>query len=175
MARNHTARLPTRSKPMNKHSRHAAIRLFAAAALAALGVLVAGGAGAAGPAQRPAEEAADDYAQRVTNAVNAYRIEKGLPALQPAPALAALAAEHSSDMAARRRPSHDNFAQRFERTGAELCVENVAQGFRVPEQVIIGWRHVATHHRNLLEPRVRYLGMANTGLYVTFFACDTPH
>lgn len=146
--------------------------LLAAASLAAL---AAGPCAAAGPAPGQARDGdVGDYAERVTQAVNAYRVEKGLPALLPSAALAALAAQHSSDMAARRRPSHENFAQRFERTSAELCVENVAQGFRIPEQVIIGWRHVATHHRNLLEPRVRYLGLANTGLYVTFFACDTP-
>jgi uncharacterized protein YkwD len=121
-----------------------------------------------------ADSAAPDYAARVLYAVNTYRAEKGLPALLPSPALLALAAEHSSQMAARKRPSHDGFAQRFDRTSAELCVENVAQGFRVPEQVLSGWRTVTTHHRNLLEPRVRYLGLASTGLYVTFFACDTP-
>ncbi len=150
-------------------------RLFLHAALLALAALGARPCGAAGPAPgQAADGGTNDYAERVMQAVNAYRAEKGLAALLPSPALAALAAAHSSDMAARKRPSHDGFAQRFERTGAELCVENVAQGFRVPEQVIIGWRHVTTHHRNLLEPRVRYLGLANTGLYVTFFACDTP-
>ena len=155
---------------MTKHSQHAALH-----ALLALALLGAGPAAAAGPApQAPGDGSASDYAARLMYAVNAYRAEKGLAALLPSPALATLAAEHSSDMASRKRPSHDGFAQRFERTGAELCVENVAQGFRIPEQVIIGWRHVATHHRNLLEPRVRYLGLANTGLYVTFFACDTP-
>lgn len=155
---------------MNRLSRHAA-----PSALLAWALLGAGTSGAAGPAPQPAADGgASDYAARVVYAVNAYRIEKGLPALLPAPALALLAAQHSSDMATRKRPSHDGFAQRFERTGAELCVENVAHGFRVPEQVLVGWRTVATHHRNLLEPRVRYLGLANTGLYVTFFACDTP-
>jgi uncharacterized protein YkwD len=154
---------------MNKLSRQVALR-----ALLALAWLGAGPASAAGPApQLPGDGSASDYAARLMYAVNAYRAEKGLPALLPSPALATLAAEHSTDMASRKRPSHDGFAQRFERTGAELCVENVAQGFRIPEQVITGWRHVATHHRNLLEPRVRYLGLANTGLYVTFFACDT--
>jgi uncharacterized protein YkwD len=151
-------------------------KLFPHAAMTALVLLAGltvGPCSAAGPAPRQ-DTGAPDYAERVMHAVNAYRVEKGLPALLPAPALAALAAQHSSDMAARRRPSHDGFAQRFERTGAELCVENVAHGFRMPEQVLAGWRTVATHHRNLLEPRVRYLGLANTGLYVTFFACDTP-
>lgn len=154
---------------------HLLPRHAATIALLALAGLAGAPCGAAGPTTRqPADPAAPDYAARVLYAVNTYRVEKGLPALLPSPALLALAAEHSSGMAARKRPSHDGFAQRFERTGAELCVENVAQGFRVPEQVLAGWRTVATHHRNLLEPRVRYLGLANTGLYVTFFACDAP-
>jgi uncharacterized protein YkwD len=144
-------------------------------ALLALAGLAGAPCRAAGPATRPpADAVAPDYAARVLYVVNTYRVEKGLPALLPSPALLALAAEHSNAMAARKRPSHDGFAQRFDRTSAELCVENVAQGFRVPEQVLSGWRTVATHHRNLLEPRVRYLGLASTGLYVTFFACDTP-
>jgi uncharacterized protein YkwD len=149
-------------------------------ALLTLALLAAGPCCSAAPAPRQdADNAASavdaGYAERVMQAVNAYRGEKGLPALQAAPALLALAAEHSSEMAARKRPSHEGFPRRFERTSGELCVENVAHGFRVPEQVLAGWRTVDTHHRNLLEPRVRYLGLANTGLYVTFFACDTPY
>ena len=161
---------------MDKHSRHAATAaLLAAAALSALPCRATDPGTPGLPPSRPAADAgAPDYAERVMHAVNAYRVEKGLPALLPTVDLVALAAEHSQDMAARKRPSHDGFAQRFERTGAELCVENVAHGFRVPEQVLIGWRRVATHHRNLLEPRVRYVGMASSGLYVTYFACDMP-
>lgn len=128
----------------------------------------------AAPAAEPAGAVPTDYAERVLHALNTYRQDKGLPALATSPALVALAASHSSTMAARQRPSHDGFAQRFETTSGTLCVENVAQGFRVPEQVMHGWRRVATHHRNLLEPRVRYVGVANDGLYVTFFACDAP-
>jgi len=159
---------------MDMLSRHAA-----RAALLAWAGLVSAPCSASDAAPAPAPRAAADegmpgYAERVMNAVNAYRIEKGLPALVQTPELAALAAEHSRDMAGRKRPSHEGFAQRFDRTGAELCVENVAHGFRVPEQVLAGWRRVTTHHRNLLEPRVRYVGMASSGLYVTYFACDTP-
>ena len=151
--------------------------MFKLSRQALAGVLLAASAGlwAAPPGTADTRgEPPPDYAARVLQALNAYRAEKGLHPLQPAPALVTLAAGHSADMAARRRPSHDGFAQRFERTGAELCVENVAQGFRIPEQVLVGWQRVATHHRNVLEPRVRYVGLANEGLYVTLFACDTP-
>jgi uncharacterized protein YkwD len=113
----------------------------------------------------------DDYAPRVLAALNDYRLSRGLPALALSPALVALAAQHSSSMAAFGRPSHDGFAQRFERSGADLCVENVARGFKIPEQVIGGWRGVATHHANMLDAKVRYAGVARSGAFVTFFAC----
>ncbi len=141
------------------------LRTLAATALALLG-----GAAALAPAAAAAPPA--DYAERVLAALNAYRQASGLQPLRPSSALSRLAAEHSGAMATLRRPSHDGFAMRFERSGAELCVENVAHGFAAPEQVIAGWRRVPTHHRNLLEPRVSTVGVANHGLFVTFFACD---
>lgn len=121
---------------------------------------------------RAEPEAPADYADRVLATVNHYRESKGLLALRVSPRLSLLAAQHSAAMAAVRKPSHNGFADRFDRSGADLCVENVAHGFRIPEQVIIGWRKVATHHRNLLEPRVGYVGLANHGLFITYFACD---
>jgi uncharacterized protein YkwD len=116
------------------------------------------------------------YSAQVWAVVNAYRSSKGLPALEPSPALTQLAAEHSANMLRQRRPSHEGFAGRVERAGdSTLCVENVAQGFRLAEQVVThGWRKVPTHHHNLLEPRVRYAGIVSDELYVTFFACDEP-
>lgn len=126
----------------------------------------------------PAALAAPDtgYADQVWATLNAYRVSKGLPPLEPSPALTRLAAEHSANMLSLRRPSHDGFAGRFERAGdSTLCVENVAHGFRLAEQVVSqGWRKVPTHHRNLLETRVRYAGIVSDELYVTFFACDEP-
>lgn len=110
----------------------------------------------------------------VLEALNEFRRAQGLPPLAAAEGLQGLAAEHSAAMAARGRLSHDGFAQRFDRSGAELCVENVAQGHRTAEQLIQGWRAVATHHRNMLEPRVTHAGVASHGRYVTFLACDAP-
>lgn len=129
-------------------------------------------AASAGDASHASYTTADEYATRVLSAVNRYRESAGLPSLQTQPALRRLAAEHSSGMAQVRRPSHDGFARRFARAGGYVCVENVAQGFRVPEQVILGWRASPDHHRNLLEPRVRFVGVASEGSFVTFFACD---
>ena len=142
------------------------LRLFVAAALLAAAAL-----------HQTAVAAPDaSYADKVWATLNAYRSSKGLPPLEPSPALTQLAAEHSANMLNQHRPSHDGFASRFDRAGdSTLCVENVAHGFRLAEQVVSqGWRKVPTHHRNLLEPRVRYAGIVSDELYVTFFACDEP-
>jgi uncharacterized protein YkwD len=134
---------------------------FAAAALTALS--------AAPPAAAQSE---DDQAAQVLAVLNAYRAERGLPPLRRSGALDALAVEHSTTMRERGRPSHDGFPARFARSGAYLCVENVAQGFRQPAQVVQGWRGVPTHHRNMLEPKVTYAGIAQVGRFVTWLACD---
>lgn len=127
-------------------------------------------AAALAPAVQAGADAA--YADRVFAAINGYRQSQGLEPLRVSAALTALAAEHSAAMAGQHRPSHDGFAGRVERTSSSLCVENVAHNFQVPETVINGWRRVSTHHRNLLEPRVAFAGVAMNDRYVTFFACD---
>lgn len=130
-------------------------------------LLLIAASAAAGPAAPPV-----DYADRVLSSLNHYRASQGLAPLRVAHTLSTLAAEHSTGMATKGRPSHDGFPQRFARAGGYLCVENVAHGFRVPEQVTLGWRGSPAHHRNLLDSRVRYVGVANEGWFVTFFACD---
>jgi len=151
---------------------HAGLALLLRPALPALVGLLSGLSASAAPPKALPPEPAADYADRVLVTVNQYRESKGLLALQVSPRLNALAAEHSRNMAAVRKPSHDGFAERFDRSGAELCVENVAHGFHIPEQVILGWKRISTHHRNLLEARVGYVGMAQQATYVTYFACD---
>ena len=117
-------------------------------------------------------EPAVDYADRVLSSLNDYRASQGLAPLRADSRLSQLAAEHSVAMASQGKPSHDGFRARFVRAGGYVCVENVAAGFRVPEQVTMGWRGSPAHHRNLLEPRVRVVGVANQGSFVTYFACD---
>ena len=55
--------------------------------------------------------------------------------------------------------------------GAKVCVENLGWNYPTPEGLLEGWQLSATHHRNLLEPRVARMGLAASGDYVTFFAC----
>lgn len=111
------------------------------------------------------------YAERVLVLVNGYREGQGLAPLQAAPALERIALPHSLAMAAAGRVSHGSFNERFERSGSDLCVENIAAGHARPEQVLAGWRNSPAHDRNLLEPRVRWVGVINVEGYTTFFAC----
>jgi len=116
--------------------------------------------------------AAAGYAHRLADLINEYRRHHGLGPLAVADELDAIATEHSSRMAGQRRLSHDGFRNRFDRTNARICVENVGWNFPFPEAQLEGWRASPGHHRNLLEPKVLRMGLAISGPYVTFFACS---
>jgi uncharacterized protein YkwD len=127
------------------------------------------------PVQRQPESrdpaTATRYAGRLVDAINEYRAANNLPKLQPAIQLDTIALQHSARMSESRRISHDGFAQRFESTDSSMCVENVGSRFPHAEALLDGWRASPEHHRNLLEPRVRRIGVANVNGFVTYFAC----
>lgn len=112
------------------------------------------------------------YERHLADLINEYRAHRGLAPLVLVPDLNAIAIEHSAQMAQQRRLSHDGFQQRFDRTGAQLCVENVGWNFPHAEAQLDGWRASEGHHRNLLEPRVARMGIARARTFVTFFACS---
>lgn len=159
-------RLPRPARPTPPICRH---RALAAGLLAGCVTWLAGTASA-----QAADTSAADTAltEQVLSAVNRYREEQQLPALQPLPALASLAAEHSSDMAQQRRLSHTGFNGRFERARRTTCVENLAAGFTHAEPMIAGWRQSPDHHRNLLDARVQEVGVASVAGHVTWLACS---
>ncbi len=111
------------------------------------------------------------FTHHLAQVINNYRQRQGLPALEVAEELETLADEHSTQMAARRSLSHDGFDGRLDRSTSRLCVENVGRNFPTPEALLEGWRHSPEHLRNLLEPKVRRMGLAAKARYVTFFAC----
>lgn len=127
---------------------------------------------AAAPA--PAAEARqleEGFSHHLAQVINGYRQLQGLPTLEVADELQALASEHSAEMAAQRRLSHDGFQSRFGRTTSRLCVENVGWNHPSAEALLDGWRLSPEHLRNLLDPQVRRMGLAAKARYVTFFAC----
>ena len=111
------------------------------------------------------------YGEHLVALINRFRERNGLPALDWAAELVSIASEHSHEMASRRRISHDGFVRRFEKADSALCVENVGQGFPHAEALLDGWRASPAHLRNLLEPGVRRIGVANASAFVTLFAC----
>ena len=122
------------------------------------------------PAARP------DLASAVLAEVNRYRVSRGLGPLAADARLQAITGAHALAMAQQGWLSHGGFQQRFDRSGARLCVENVAAGTLQPEQVVAAWRQSPEHHRNLLEPRVQVAGVASQGTVVSLLACrfDPP-
>lgn len=123
-----------------------------------------------GTAAAQADEA-PDLAAAVLAEVNRYRSSQGLATLVADPRLQAITQAHSEAMAQQGRLSHGGFQQRFDRSGARLCVENLAAGTLQPARVVAAWRRSPEHHRNLLEPRVRSAGVAATGSVVSLLAC----
>lgn len=142
-------------------------RLTAAVTLCMAGLVAAGPADAADSSR----SASDGFTQHLAQRINDYRLANGLAPLSWSDELAALAAEHSQEMAAQRQLSHNGFRDRRKRTASRICVENVAHNFPTVETLLAGWRHSPGHQRNLVEPKVERMGLAATARYVTFFAC----
>lgn len=112
--------------------------------------------------------------ERVLAVVNDYRSQQGLSLLQPDESLAMLADGHSRTMAQRRQLTHAGFDDRFDRANRALCVENLAVNYRQAETLLGAWQASPTHLANLLEPRVRLVGIGLVDGYLTMFACTTP-
>jgi len=127
----------------------------------------------AGVSAQPARLSDEDFAARVLAEANHYRQANNLPTLQPAPALAMLAAEHSSTMAQLGRLSHAGFHDRFRRARRITCVENLAAGFADARPLVAGWRASPSHHQNLLDARVQEVGVASEAGHVTWLACSS--
>jgi uncharacterized protein YkwD len=112
-----------------------------------------------------------DLATEVLAEVNRYRASHGLAPLAADARLQAIAQAHSQAMAQEGRLSHGGFQQRFDRSGARLCVENLAAGTLQPARIVAAWRRSPEHHRNLLESRVQVAGVAAAGSVVSLLAC----
>lgn len=128
-------------------------------------------AGRAG-AGRESSNGISAYEQHLAELINEYRSYRGLAPLELVPDLNAIASEHTLQMAQYGRLSHDGFMERFDRTGARICVENVGLNFPHAEAQLDGWRASPGHHRNLLESKVARMGIARSRSFVTFFACS---
>ncbi len=103
--------------------------------------------------------------------INDYRRDNGLQALDYDPHLHDLAEEHSTEMERVHTLSHDGFNDRFDRSGYNRAVENVAYNYPTPETLFEGWRTSSGHNSNMLHPDISHAGVSRVGAYATFFAC----
>ncbi|WP_281857835.1 CAP domain-containing protein [Litoreibacter halocynthiae] len=99
--------------------------------------------------------------------LNAERAKNGLPALSPSPKLAAAARAHAQDMSRSGFFDHvgsdkSKPSQRVRAQGYRYCfvAENIAQGWKTPEQVMQGWMDSPGHRRNNLSSKPSEYGAA---------------
>lgn len=103
--------------------------------------------------------------------INQLRRGQGLAAWQPDAHLQQIAAAHAQALAQQGRLSHGGFDARLARSGASLCVENLAAGPATPVQLVAAWQASAGHRANLLEPQAQAVGLARHQGVVVMFAC----
>ena len=99
----------------------------------------------------------DPTTKRIYERLNEFRSRLNLPQLHYDPIVAAIAQEHSADMAASRHLSHDGFPQRFltltKTDTTKTAGENVAFnfGFNAPaDEAIRGWLLSEHHLKNII-------------------------
>jgi uncharacterized protein YkwD len=83
-----------------------------------------------------------------------------------------LAKSHSHYMQKKKALDHDHFDDRFSKSGRSLCVENVGWNYQTPEAQLKAWKRSGGHNKNLLNKKINHAGIAKSGSYVTFFACE---
>lgn len=112
-----------------------------------------------------------DYTHSLLGQINRYRMQKDLNQLRLDPTLTQLAKKHSLMMFQKHKVSHNNFDERFQQAGSSLCIENVGWNSSSLSQIFEGWQQSRGHNRNMLKEEINRVGIAETGNYVTFFAC----
>ncbi|MBM2621888.1 CAP domain-containing protein [Actinoplanes sp. LDG1-06] len=133
-----------------------------AAAIIAIPTLVGAPAFAAATAEAPKKVAVADqaaYETEVVKLTNAERTARGCKALRIDDRLVTAARAHSTDMVKQNFFSHtgsdgSNFVTREVRAGYPrngASAENIAWGYRTPQQVVTGWMNSPGHRKNILN------------------------
>lgn len=154
---------------------------------------VAVAAAPAAPASAAATCGVPDFVETTLARVNAQRARGAdcgsRGSFAPAPplawnnALAAAAAAHSSDMAARDYFAHDSpdggtLAERADAAGYRwrALAENIAAGYRSIDAVTDAWIGSPGHCANVMQPSLRDVGMAcvasDSASYPTYWTMD---
>ena len=95
-----------------------------------------------------------------------YRRANALPAVEPDPALNAMAKDQARRMSELDRLTHDaggrGFTQRLNASGfqAARAVENVGAGYHTLAEAFSGWRDSPSHNKNMLVAGATRFGIA---------------
>ncbi|GAB2620053.1 hypothetical protein Aab01nite_34310 [Paractinoplanes abujensis] len=152
-----------------------------AAALIAVPTLFSAPAFAAATAEAPKKAAAVDqvaYETEVVKLTNAERTARGCKALRIDDRLVQAARAHSEDMVKQRFFDHtgsdgSNFVTREARAGYPrngASAENIAYGYRTPQQVVTGWMNSSGHRKNILN-----CSSIAVGVGLAFTSKGTPY
>ncbi|MCD0451916.1 CAP domain-containing protein [Actinocorallia sp. API 0066] len=104
---------------------------------------------------------------------NAERAKAGCPALRADARLVRAARKHSTDMAVNGYFAHDSQDGRspWDRIKAEGYLdpgaENIAAGYPTPEAVVKGWMNSDGHRANILNCKLKALGVGEHQRYWT--------
>jgi uncharacterized protein YkwD len=137
-----------------------------AAALAAMSTALVGGAilgtTPASAATAPSSDAT--FEARVVKLTNDNRVKNGCAAVRTETRLTTAARAHSVDMASKNYFNHtakdgSTFLVRAKRAGYTTAVgENIAWGYRTPEQVVTAWMNSSGHRANILSGTFKDFG-----------------
>lgn len=109
--------------------------------------------------------AGEFYAEEVMALVNQRRADHGCPPLATNVAMTSAAYEHSQDMGVNGYFAHDTPAgvtpwARMQNAGyAEPAAENIAEGYRTPQDVVDGWMNSPGHRKNILNCSYKAAGV----------------
>ena len=103
----------------------------------------------------------------VVDLTNQQRLQNGCNALTINTKLNAAADRHSRDMALNDVFSHtgsdgSKFTQRIQDAGYSYstAAENIAVGYRTPQDVVTGWMNSEGHRRNILNCALQEIGVS---------------
>ena len=163
--------------------RHRAPVSVIVAALLLLPLVAGGTAHPTRPSRdaRPVPGPEDAEVRELVRLVNLHRTAKRVRTLRWSSAAARVAFQHSIDMRHRDYFSHANPDgqspfDRLERAGVRYvrAGENIAFGYRSPEQVLQGWLESPGHRKNLENPKYTHHGVGLSGTMWTHVFLTPP-
>lgn len=109
---------------------------------------------------------ASEYEMKVIDLTNKERAKKGLSALKYDWELSRVARHKSMDMQERKYFSHNSpiYGSPFDMMKSYMinyksAGENIAQGYKTPEEVVKGWMNSSGHRANILNKNFTHIGV----------------